>query len=112
MNAGSAWTHGIGKGYMMRASHVKGRSFISSWSEGDLQLDNVRIHYYRTGAKEKPPLVLLHGFSDNGLCWSEVVQDWELREKLLSQGRTFLTRPRTACSSFLNRCFPIVISYH
>jgi N-formylmaleamate deformylase len=50
---------------------------MSPWSEGDLQLDDVRIHYYRTGAGEKPPLVLLHGFSDNGLCWSEVVQDWE-----------------------------------
>jgi N-formylmaleamate deformylase len=50
---------------------------MSTWSEGDLQLDDVRIHYYRTGAGEKPPLVLLHGFSDNGLCWSEVVREWE-----------------------------------
>ncbi|GHO74330.1 alpha/beta hydrolase [Ktedonobacter sp. SOSP1-85] len=49
---------------------------MSIWSEGDLQLDDVRIHYYRTGAGEKPPLVLLHGFSDNGLCWSEVVREW------------------------------------
>jgi pimeloyl-ACP methyl ester carboxylesterase len=68
---------GSAKGDMMRASHVKGRRRMSPWSEGDLQLDDVRIHYYRTGAREKPPLVLLHGFSDNGLCWSEVVQDWE-----------------------------------
>lgn len=50
---------------------------MSTWSEGDLQLDDVRIHYYRTGAGEKPPLVLLHGFSDNGLCWSEVAREWE-----------------------------------
>lgn len=47
------------------------------WSEGDLQLDDVRIHYYRTGAGEKPPLVLLHGFTDNGLCWSEAAREWE-----------------------------------
>jgi len=25
---------------------------------------------------EKPPLVLLHGFTDNGLCWSEVARQW------------------------------------
>ena len=50
---------------------------MSTWSEGDLPFDDVRIHYYRTGAGEKPPLVLLHGFSDNGLCWSEVVRQWE-----------------------------------
>lgn len=50
---------------------------MSSWSEGDLQFDDVRIHYYRTGAGEKPPLVLLHGFTDNGLCWSDAAQEWE-----------------------------------
>jgi N-formylmaleamate deformylase len=50
---------------------------MSNWSEGDLQLADIRIHYYRTGAGEKPPLVLLHGFSDNGLCWSEVAREWE-----------------------------------
>ncbi len=50
---------------------------MSTWSEGDLQFDDVRIHYYRTGAGEKPLLVLLHGFTDNGLCWSEVAQAWE-----------------------------------
>jgi N-formylmaleamate deformylase len=50
---------------------------MPTWSEGNLQLDDVRIHYYRTGAGEKPPLVLLHGFTDNGLCWSEVARAWE-----------------------------------
>jgi pimeloyl-ACP methyl ester carboxylesterase len=50
---------------------------MSTWSEGDLQLDDVRIHYYRTGRGEKPPLVLLHGFSDSGLCWSEIAREWE-----------------------------------
>lgn len=50
---------------------------MATWSEGDLQLDDVRLHYYRTGAGEKPPLVLLHGFTDNGLCWSEMARAWE-----------------------------------
>ncbi len=38
---------------------------------GSVQSDGVKIHYYRTG-DEKPPVVLLHGFSDNGLCWSRL----------------------------------------
>lgn len=50
---------------------------MSTWSQGDVQLDDVRLHYSRTGVGEKPPLVLLHGFTDNGLCWIEAAQEWE-----------------------------------
>jgi pimeloyl-ACP methyl ester carboxylesterase len=35
--------------------------------------DGARIHYHRTGG-DKPPVVLFHGFSDNGLCWTRVAQ--------------------------------------
>ncbi len=38
------------------------------WGQGDVWANQLNIHYYRTGG-DKPPLVLLHGFSDNGLCW-------------------------------------------
>ncbi len=38
---------------------------------GSVQSDGVKIHYYRTG-DEKPPVVLLHGFTDNGLCWNRL----------------------------------------
>ena len=31
------------------------------------------IHYYRTGG-EKPPLVLVHGITDDGLCWLPVAE--------------------------------------
>lgn len=54
-----------------------------TWSQGDVQLDDVRLHYYRTGASEKPPLVLLHGFTDNGLCWSEAAREWEANFDLI-----------------------------
>jgi N-formylmaleamate deformylase len=39
------------------------------WSEGDVDSATARIHYYRTGPTDRPPVVLVHGFSDNGLCW-------------------------------------------
>jgi len=33
----------------------------------------VKLHYYRTGGN-KPPLVLVHGITDDGLCWSPVAE--------------------------------------
>jgi len=38
---------------------------------GHVPVDGVRINYYRTGG-EKPPIILLHGFSDNALSWNQV----------------------------------------
>lgn len=46
------------------------------WSQGDVFANGIHIHYYRTGG-EKPPLVLLHGFTENGLCWSRVARALE-----------------------------------
>lgn len=49
----------------------------SHWHEQDLVVDGICIHYTRTGAGEKPPLVLAHGFSDNGMCWLRVARELE-----------------------------------
>ena len=35
--------------------------------------NGVNIHYYRTGGA-KPPLVLAHGITDDGLCWTPVAE--------------------------------------
>ena len=43
------------------------------YKEGYLKLDDVRLHYYRTGGK-KPPFILLHGATDNGLCWTPIAE--------------------------------------
>ena len=48
-----------------------------SWAEGDIEAGNARVHYYRTGLGEQPPVVLAHGFSDNGLCWRRMAQALE-----------------------------------
>jgi pimeloyl-ACP methyl ester carboxylesterase len=47
------------------------------WKEHDLVVDGIKIHYIRTGDGSKPPVVLAHGFSDNGLCWLPVALDLE-----------------------------------
>ena len=37
--------------------------------QGQVLSSNVKIHYYRAGDASKPPLILVHGFGDSGLCW-------------------------------------------
>ena len=46
---------------------------MSDWSSNTLAANGIRIHYHRT-LGENPPLVLLHGFSDNGLCWTRAAR--------------------------------------
>lgn len=50
---------------------------LPHWTENTLNIEGIRIHYTRTGSGDKPPLVLAHGFSDNGLCWLRAVKDLE-----------------------------------
>jgi N-formylmaleamate deformylase len=50
---------------------------LPHWTKNDIIVDGVKIHYTRTGDGSKPPVVLLHGFSDNGLCWLPVACDLE-----------------------------------
>lgn len=45
---------------------------LPHWTESYVTLDGQNFHYSRTGNGEKPALMLLHGFSDNGLCWVPV----------------------------------------
>jgi N-formylmaleamate deformylase len=54
----------------------KGKNMLPHWTEEYVDVDGVRIHYTRTGGN-KPPLVLLHGFSDAGLCWLPVALELE-----------------------------------
>jgi len=46
------------------------------WFEGTVMANGIHQHYYRTGG-DKPSLILLHGFSENGLCWSRVAKALE-----------------------------------
>lgn len=46
---------------------------MMEYSEGNVKIGGVNIHYYRTGG-DKPPFILLHGATDNGLCWTPVAE--------------------------------------
>ena len=47
---------------------------MQNWQQGDISSNGIRIHYYRTGGVNKPPLILAHGFTDNGLCWTRTAE--------------------------------------
>ena len=46
-----------------------------AWQDGDLRVDGRKVHYYRAGTRDKPPVVLLHGFTNNGLTWTPLARD-------------------------------------
>lgn len=51
------------------------------WDEGKVHVNGLRLHYYRSGGHQ-PPLVFVHGFTDNGLYWTRAAQalaaDWDV----------------------------------
>jgi N-formylmaleamate deformylase len=49
---------------------------MTSWTTGVHQADGVNIHYRRTG-RPGPPLVLLHGLTGSGACWTPVARALE-----------------------------------
>jgi N-formylmaleamate deformylase len=49
---------------------------MADWLAGDVHANGIKIHYVRTGGA-KPPIVLCHGATDNGLCWTPVARALE-----------------------------------
>ena len=50
---------------------------MNRWKSDVIEINGLRLHYTRTGG-DKPPLVLAHGFSEDGLVWTalaEVLED-------------------------------------
>lgn len=49
---------------------------MSKWSDGSVNSNGLKIHYYRTGG-DKPKVIFNHGAGDDGLCWTRVVKELE-----------------------------------
>jgi pimeloyl-ACP methyl ester carboxylesterase len=49
----------------------------SNWKDGYVFSNGIRMHYWRTGGAGKVPLVLAHGSSDDGLCWTNLAKELE-----------------------------------
>jgi pimeloyl-ACP methyl ester carboxylesterase len=48
----------------------------SGWTEGYVLANGIRIHYWRTGGSN-PPLVMAHGSSDDGRCWTNLAREFQ-----------------------------------
>lgn len=46
----------------------------TDWSAEHVQANGVRQHVYRSGDGRKPPVMLLHGFMENGISWLRVAK--------------------------------------
>ncbi len=46
----------------------------AQWHEGDITANDINLHYVRTGNGEQPPLVLAHGITDSGRCWTRLAR--------------------------------------
>ncbi len=45
---------------------------MTQFSQGNVHANGITIHYYRAGDNNKSSILLLHGITDDGLCWSRV----------------------------------------
>ncbi len=50
---------------------------MSHWTDGYVTSNGFRMHYYHTGG-DKPALVLSHGVTDDGLCWTRFAHAMEV----------------------------------
>ena len=48
----------------------------AGWTDGFVLANGIRIHYWRTGG-DKPVMLLAHGYSDDGLCWTNLAKELE-----------------------------------
>jgi pimeloyl-ACP methyl ester carboxylesterase len=55
---------------------------MGEWHSGDVAANGIKVHYTRTGGG-KTPLVLNHGATDNGLCWTPVARALEAEYDVL-----------------------------
>jgi pimeloyl-ACP methyl ester carboxylesterase len=49
---------------------------MTEWLSGNVVVNGVKLHYHRTGG-DKPPVVLVHGITDSGLCWTRLAHALE-----------------------------------
>jgi N-formylmaleamate deformylase len=47
---------------------------MTPWTEATIHANGVDIHYHRTGG-DKPQVVMLHGLTDNGACWTRLANE-------------------------------------
>ena len=48
------------------------------WTSNYAYVNGIRIHYYQAKpSPDKPVIIMVHGITDNGLCWATLAQELE-----------------------------------
>ncbi|MBX3001594.1 MAG: alpha/beta hydrolase [Caldilineaceae bacterium] len=47
---------------------------MTTWTHATIHANGIDIHYHRTGG-DKPQVVMLHGLTDNGACWTRLANE-------------------------------------
>ena len=74
---------------------------MEEWQNASVESNGINIHYHRTGGKG-PTLLLIHGFTDNGLCWSRVAREMQTHYDLVmldSRGHGLSDKPHQGYST-------------
>ena len=75
---------------------------MSSWTSNTVDANGITLHYWRTGG-DKPPLVLCHGITDNGLCWTRAARALEARFDVIMLDAHGHVAEGSGCNLFLVR---------
>jgi pimeloyl-ACP methyl ester carboxylesterase len=62
---------------LLTAIAVAGPPPPATWKDGYVLANGIRMHYWRTGGSGKVPMVMAHGSSDDGLCWTNLAKELE-----------------------------------
>ena len=67
------------------------------WQPGHVTANGIQIHYWRTGG-DKPVMVMSHGVTDNGLCWTTLARALEADYDIImydARGHGLSDKPET-----------------
>ncbi len=68
---------------------------MSNWTSSYIKLKGKMFFFTRT-SEDKPPILLLHGYADNGLCWTRTAQAFEKEYSVImldfrNHGKSFVS---------------------
>jgi pimeloyl-ACP methyl ester carboxylesterase len=66
----------VGMGSALAGEHEVRAAASKGWTDGYVMANGIRIHYWRTGG-DKPVMLMAHGFTDDGLCWTKLAREFE-----------------------------------
>lgn len=86
----------------MDSKSYRSENGMAEFTQGKIKANGIEQHYYRAENPGKPVMILLHGITDNGLCWVAVAR--ALREQydiymLDARGHGFTEAPETGYGS-------------